>query len=147
MTQFVDFASDDGKYEKIRMVFVNNKILFRSMFRGDAWNVHGVTRTKESIEKELEFQEKAASHKTLMDILARIRESIKLDFWGVDIGHTPDGKFVFFEANASMTIAIDENTPPKLLGLIQPIFSPIALNLKQSFLAPKSWRNNLNVLA
>lgn len=147
MTQFVDFVSDDGMYEKIRMVFVNNKILFRSLFRGDRWNVHGVNRTKESVRKELKFQKKAANQKTLMDMLAKIRDDIKLDFWGVDLGRTSDGKYVFFEANASMTIAVDENTPAELLGLMQPIFSPVASNLKQSFFTPKAWRNSLKLLA
>lgn len=147
MTQFVDFAGDDGKYEKIRMVFVNNNILFRSMFRGDRWNVHGVKRTRASIQKELKFLKTTANEKAIMDIMAQIDDIVKLDFGGVDIGRTSGGKFVFFEANAAMTIAIDENTPSELLDLMQPIFSPIASDLKQSFSTPKSWKSGLKVLA
>lgn len=147
MTQFVDFVGDDRKYEKIRMVFANNKILYKSINVGDDWNAHSSMRTKKSILAELKFQKRALNDKTLMDAMAKIRDIVNLDFGGVDFGRTSDGNLVFFEANAAMTILTTVHTPPELLELMQPIYSPLFSNVKESLSNPKSWRNSLKILA
>ena len=148
MTQFIDVISDDGFYKKLRFTFVNGKVLFRSMFQSKGWSVHiKERRTKEMIQRKLDYKQKFSSDVVLKEVLTRIQKRIPLDFWGIDIGFLPDGNFVFFEANASMSIAKHNDTPPELHDLMSPIIPPILSNLRQSLLTPKSWRNNLNVLA
>jgi hypothetical protein len=141
MTQYVDFSNKDGKFEKVRIAGVNNKILFRSFFIGDEWNVHGGPRTKEKIQRKLKYMAEFSKQTDLLEVSRQLQDIIHLDLWAADIGVLPDGRFLFFEANAAMSIADIHNTPDELVHMVAPILTPILENLSQSLRTPNGWRS------
>lgn len=141
MTQYVDFANKDGLFEKVRIAGINNKILFRSYFVGDKWNVHGGPRTRKKIQRKLDYMDAFSKQTALLEVSAQVQDIIHLDLWAADIGILPDGKFLFFEANAAMSIADIHNTPDNLVSMVEPILAPILENLGQSLQTPNSWRS------
>jgi len=61
-----------------------------------------------------------------------------LNFWGMDIGVRSDSSFVFFEANAAMTMAVPSNVPNSHLAPMTPVYQNIEQRLRASFARLKS---------
>ena len=142
MTQYVDFAGEDGVYRKFRMVYANKQFHFRSLNESASWLIHGGKRTAEIVERELEMQEALSKDSEFIKMLAHIAQIVELDFWGIDLGITSQGQFLFFEANAAMSITTNTHTPPEILKMMDPIKIPIAKNVHIGLLSPSTWQTD-----
>ncbi len=141
MTQFVEYADGNGIYRQLRMAYTNGKFFFKTMRERQSWMVHGDIRTKDSVKKELQAHEYLSNNTAFNEMLDRIGEIVNRDFWGIDLGYLPNGKFLFFEANAAMSITTNTQTPADLMEMMAPIKVPIVKNLHTSILSPKSWQS------
>ncbi|WP_307156626.1 tetratricopeptide repeat protein [Rhizobium paknamense] len=110
LTDYVDYASQDGYFRKYRWVFVGNRILPYHLAIGDGWKVHHAsTRMKDEEwmrQEEHDFLESPERFFTpqAMAALDEIRSRIGLDYFGIDCGLDREGRVVVFEVNASMLV-------------------------------------------
>lgn len=109
-TEFFDFRSSDGFYRKFRVRMVNGQIVPNHLFFGQSWKVHGGSARPLMFENKWMLQEEVAflnrQHPSFtaatQNTLREIHRRIGVDFYGVDFGILPDGRLLFFEANAAM---------------------------------------------
>lgn len=107
VTAFHDFRSRDGFYRKYRVWNIGDDVLQNHMFIHTDWNVHGTSRMQTMrhhrwmpLEEQV-FLEKPLDERVVL--LARtLREATGLAYFGIDYGYHPDGRLLFFEANATM---------------------------------------------
>jgi Flp pilus assembly protein TadD len=127
VTEFVDSRGATGYYRKIRAAIVADEIIiFRADYDTD-WNVHGRTSDARvafylgnpqllAEEDRICTDPDAELGQPVMQSLRRIRERIPLEIFGVDFDVAPDGRLVFYEANATMNLlsaAPAQVAPPK----------------------------------
>ena len=108
-TQFVDFASADGRYRKYRAFFIGERVVLRHMIASDHWNVHAKDRSRfmaehpDSVAEERALMESADPFApNVRNVLEAVRGRMPLDFFGMDYGVTQGSEMVLFEANATM---------------------------------------------
>jgi glutathione synthase/RimK-type ligase-like ATP-grasp enzyme/tetratricopeptide (TPR) repeat protein len=113
--EFTENRAEDGLYRKIRATFIGDVVIpTRVDFSAD-WNVRGrrVPERKSfyrqrphliAAEKRILDAPSDVLTKEVMDTLREIRRKIPLDIFGIDFEVLPDGKILFFEANASMNL-------------------------------------------
>jgi glutathione synthase/RimK-type ligase-like ATP-grasp enzyme len=105
MTQFIDFAGADNRYTKIRIACVGPDHLLRHTKFSDNWLVHNESKANERVSDEMRILDELATCPILKKVIKAVMKHVRLDYWGMDIGYQGPGKpFVFFEANASMSI-------------------------------------------
>lgn len=105
MTQFVDYVGEDNRYTKIRIAFVGNGHVLRHVKFSDDWIVHNDSKANERVADEMRILDELATSEALANVIKAVKRHVRLDYWGMDIGYQGPGKpFVFFEANASMSI-------------------------------------------
>lgn len=139
MTQFVERRDEHGTYTKFRVAFINRKPYFKSAVTKSEPIVHGSMRTIESATKEIEMLDRLAEDPALARIIEKLAQVIRLNFWGVDLGWSAEGDFVFFEATAAMSIAATTHTPDEVMKVFGRIAFPIFENLGKAILTPSSW--------
>lgn len=110
LSDFIDFAGADGLYRKIRLFAIDGQVMARHMIIGRSWNVHmairGEVMTTDPtlISEEQTFMEDPEGY--LGDGIWRdvqaLAQRMGLDYMGIDGALMNDGRFVVFEANASM---------------------------------------------
>jgi glutathione synthase/RimK-type ligase-like ATP-grasp enzyme len=115
LTPFVDYPSDDGYFRKYRFVFVGQEILPYHLAIDDKWKVHHVTTSMAS-NPWMQAEERAfledpwrvfgAAQRTGLQL---IRDTIGLDYFGIDCSLARDGAVVVFEVNASMLVHGNNN--------------------------------------
>ena len=109
-TQFIDYRSGDGLYRKYRVIFVDRKPYPYHLAIRPEWLVHyksaametDVARRAEE-ERFLSNPETAIGERN-MAALAAIAAELDLDYAGIDFSILPDGRILFFEANATMLV-------------------------------------------
>lgn len=141
MTQFVDFKDERGRYVKIRVCFVDDTISLREYGVSGGWQIgsggatspsSGAAVTR-SIDQLLERMRDFHNWMELRAICGEMIRRCPLNFWGADLGVRSDRSFVFFEANAAMTMAVPSNVPKKHLGRMEPVYKNIEQRLRASF--------------
>ncbi len=114
--QYCDNPVTSGIYRKFRAAVVGDEIFITHVLFGQQWNVH---RERDAdINKQLNanpavagYADKATAEplavlgQGAMDALRNISERINLDLFGIDFDLMPDGRLLFFEANAAMHIS------------------------------------------
>ncbi|MEW6344016.1 MAG: tetratricopeptide repeat protein [Paraburkholderia sp.] len=110
VTPFVDYRSDDGYFRKYRFVCVGDEILPYHLAIDDKWKVHHVSTSMAS-HPWMQAEERAflldpwrvfgPAQRTALQL---IRDSIGLDFFGIDCSLARDGAVIVFEVNASMLV-------------------------------------------
>ncbi len=116
LTQFVDFADADGRYRKMRLVVVGDKVFGRHCFISGQWLVHWKARLPDSDDEEAAFI-RNFDHDTLPGVaapVAGIARRLGLDFFGIDASLRPDGRLLVFEANATMNILSVQGERPEI---------------------------------
>ncbi len=115
VTQYVEYARDDGHYRKGRMIFVDRKPLPYHWAISQRWMVHYVSSDMADgaeIEnawrraEEMRFLEDPAAFlgESAMKAIAEIGRRLDLDYCGLDFSILPDGRVLVFEANATMLV-------------------------------------------
>ena len=105
VTEFAEFAVDE-RYSKLRLAFVSGEIIPRHCLQSEHWNIHARPRTAEDVESELAYLDLIGEQIRSGEFsdVARIADALALDYFGLDLGVMEKGRFVLFEANASMRI-------------------------------------------
>jgi glutathione synthase/RimK-type ligase-like ATP-grasp enzyme len=108
--QYLDASGADGLARKYRAMFIDGKFYPVHMAASRDWKVHYVTSDMANRPDLRAEEEKflAAMPEVLgpraMAALERIRDTLALDYGGVDFAVARDGRLLLFEANATMTI-------------------------------------------
>ena len=114
LTQFVEYADEDGIYAKYRLVVVDGEVFIRHIIFSDHWKVH----QREFMEKNLEFQEKEIAifqhfdkeiKPKIQPIITEINQQLGLDYFGIDCTLDENFNITLFEANANMDILTHSN--------------------------------------
>lgn len=110
LTQYCDYRSPDGHYRKYRFVFVDRETFPYHLAIADDWLVHywraDMTRAQWMRDEEEAFlaDYTQAFPSALAETIHEIGRRLDLDYGGVDCAITPDGRVLFFEANATMLV-------------------------------------------
>jgi Flp pilus assembly protein TadD/glutathione synthase/RimK-type ligase-like ATP-grasp enzyme len=115
VTQFVDSRGESGFYRKIRAAVVGNDIIIVRVDYDTHWNIHGrksgdrVKFYKDrpellAIESRICANPGSELGPAVLPTLREIRKRIPLEIFGIDFDVNPEGKVVFYEANASMNL-------------------------------------------
>lgn len=118
VTEFHEFADEDGLYRRYRFAVVGGKPFIKSIIMGAGWNLHASSRIWN--ERTI-AQERAIIDGFATDLAPRIRpmtdaiyERLGLDYFGMDCAVRSDGTLVMFEVNANMDILVDIKLRPDL---------------------------------
>jgi tetratricopeptide (TPR) repeat protein len=118
LTPFVDYRSNDGYFRKYRFIYVNDEILPYHLAVGDSWKVHHAT-TSMADHPWMQAEEQAflddPSHVFGLPQLAAlrsIRDTIGLEYFGIDCALDREGCVVVFEVNACMLVHGDNDAFP-----------------------------------
>ncbi len=109
--EYLDARGTDGNARKYRVMIIDGRIYPSHLAISGNWKVHYFTSDMadrpEHRHEEASFLSDmtAALGSKAMAALERIRDSLGLDYAGVDFGLGPDGDLLLFEANATMVIA------------------------------------------
>jgi hypothetical protein len=108
--QFLDARGPDGLFRKYRAMLIGGRIFPLHLAVSRDWKVHYYTADMTAPEhraEEAAFLGDMAGTigPAAMDALARIAETLDLDYAGVDFAVTPEGHLLLFEANATMVVA------------------------------------------
>ena len=110
-TEFVNFRSSDGLFRKMRLFNIGGEIILRHLFVADQWNIHGrmarqgIMKDREDLRAEERRYFEGGEGVTMDHAAEMMKEAarrLKLDYFGMDCSPTEDGRFVLFEANATM---------------------------------------------
>lgn len=125
VTEFVDSRGSSEFYRKIRAVIVGDEIIVARVDYDTSWSVHGRKSAPRVAFCEAHPELLAAEDRICRDpdqelgaavqsTLRAIRERIPLEIFGIDFDVTPDGRVVFYEANATMNLlhAAPEHVAP-----------------------------------
>jgi tetratricopeptide (TPR) repeat protein len=110
LTEYIDYQFADGFFRKYRFFFIADEILPYHLAIGDTWKVHHGT-TDMANQPWMRREEEAflndpesIFHPRHFTALHSIRQTIGLDFCGIDCAIDQNGRLVVFEVNASMLV-------------------------------------------
>jgi Flp pilus assembly protein TadD len=109
-TEFVNYRSADSWFRKYRAIFVDREPFPYHLAIGARWLLH--YKTAEMQDDAARRNEEAAFLRDPlsaigargMSALVTIAERLDLDYAGIDFSILPDGRLLFFEANATMLV-------------------------------------------
>ena len=110
LIEYVDYASADGYFRKVRFFFVGEAILPYHLAIGRDWKVHHATTDMADHgwmrDEEEAFLDDPAALFTARNTasLRAIRATMALDFLGIDCALDRNGDVVVFEVNTSMLL-------------------------------------------
>jgi hypothetical protein len=110
--EFVDTRGADAKVRKYRAIFAGGGVYPLHLAIAPQWKVHYFSAEMDEhpehrAEEEAYLRDPGeALGPRAMEALARVRETLDLDFGGADFALAPDGGIVVFEANATMVVPL-----------------------------------------
>jgi glutathione synthase/RimK-type ligase-like ATP-grasp enzyme len=120
LTQYVDYASDDGYYRKLRIVIIDGIPLLRHQLVNRTWMVHASSRQFMNKNDFLNDEEDAVFKSfdseimpIIKPVIDEITRRLQLQYYGVDCNLQPNGNMLVFEVNACMNILFDKNPQHK----------------------------------
>ncbi|MEM6519239.1 MAG: hypothetical protein AAF722_07905 [Cyanobacteria bacterium P01_C01_bin.70] len=118
---FIDCRWPDGYYHKSRIFFIDGELFPVAGLASDSWQIHSGDRyrimssTPSTQADEHRFLQDPAAYlgQKAIGALYAIRDTIDLDFFGIDFTLDSEGNVIVFEANAAMRHNFDhaENFP------------------------------------
>lgn len=107
---FLDARGADGLYRKYRVMFIGGALYPVHLAIARDWKVHYYT--SDMADEPAHRAEEAAFLDGMEAVLgpracaalARIRDTLALDYGGIDFGLSPTGELLLFEANATMVL-------------------------------------------
>jgi len=111
---FLDARGADGKFRKVRMLFVDGDLYPVHLAISRNWKVHYFSADMRDVPEH-----RAEEARFLADPAAwlggvatagleRIRDALGLDYGGIDFGLSPGGEVLVYEANATMAIYLPD---------------------------------------
>ncbi len=117
LTQFVDYAEEDGLYAKYRLVVVEGEVFIRHAIFSDNWVIHSSSRKFMQKHNKYQTQEAAILESFETDIRPKIQDITKeiyhrlgLDYFGIDCNIDNKFNIILFEVNANMNIFTNTST-------------------------------------
>jgi tetratricopeptide (TPR) repeat protein len=112
--QYIDCSDENGIFRRYRAMFVGDRMFPSSLLACEGWNVHGsasvdlMDKTDYLKTEERRYQSDMESvvGKEALDTFWKIRETLGLDYFGIDYNFDREGRLVIFEINPSMNLAI-----------------------------------------
>jgi glutathione synthase/RimK-type ligase-like ATP-grasp enzyme len=117
--EYVDNPAAQGAYRKIRAAVIGHELFITHVHFGPRWNVHR-ERDREKL-KAFDLDGTVTAHaariiaapeetlgRAAMAALHEIRRRVPLEFYGIDFDILPDGRALFFEANAAMNLSLSD---------------------------------------
>ncbi len=109
MTQFVDFATAQGVYQKARVLFIGGRAFVRHVKSASQWMVHNRGTGRLADDSELQIVAQLDVCPVFRHACTQIAARIGLDFCGLDVGVDVErGRYVLFECNAAMAAFFPE---------------------------------------
>ena len=145
MTQFIDFKQKNGRYLKIRIAVIGDKISLRAYGEDTQWRLghSGIGEeemsTSESWKQLVHQYDAFPSWESANKVGHEIRKRANLDFFGIDLGVIDRNTFVLFEANASMTMAEMADFEPEDKKIAEKVFLNMEKDLLSLFSHPNKW--------
>jgi glutathione synthase/RimK-type ligase-like ATP-grasp enzyme len=115
--EYLDARGKDGNARKYRVMMIGGRIYPLHLAISANWKVHYFTSDMadkpDHRAEEARFLNDmpAALGDNAMAALERIRDTLGLDYAGIDFGLGADGELLLFEANATMVIASPDHDP------------------------------------
>ncbi len=112
--EFLDARGADGLIRKYRVMVIDGKFYPAHAAVSPDWKVHfftsGAPDSPASRAEDRAFLQAMPEvlGPPVMETLERIRDVIRLDYWGVDFSVAADGRVLLFEANATMQVGPPE---------------------------------------
>jgi tetratricopeptide (TPR) repeat protein/glutathione synthase/RimK-type ligase-like ATP-grasp enzyme len=115
--EYVDNPVGPRAYRKIRAAVIGEELFITHVHFGPRWNVHREGDRERNFDLDGNLVAHAARmisapEETLgapaMAALHEIRRRIPLDIYGIDFDILPDGRVLFFEANADMRLSVSD---------------------------------------
>ncbi|WP_213769954.1 tetratricopeptide repeat protein [Bradyrhizobium sp. dw_78] len=112
--EYLDARGGDGNARKYRVMMIAGEIYPLHLAISRNWKVHYFTsdmaeKPDHRAEEALFLADmRAALGDKAMRALHGIRDTLGLDYAGIDFGLSPDGDLLLFEANATMVIAVPD---------------------------------------
>lgn len=138
-TPFVDYASADGLFRKLRVVFVQGRPFISHMAISEQWMVHylnagmeeSAVRRSEEATMMATFDEGFATRHA--EAIAALCRRLPLDYFGIDCAEMADGRLLVFEADAALIV---HNTdPPDLYPYKGPAMQKLFAGVLAAFTA------------
>ena len=107
---YLDARGPDGMARKYRVMFIDGKLYPLHLALSHDWKVHYFTS---AMADDAAFRQAEQSFLTdmagtlgarIVEALVQLRDTLGLDYGGVDFGVAPDGRLLLFETNATMAI-------------------------------------------
>ncbi len=105
ITEFIDFASVDGFYRKMRFLVIGEKVIPRHLMVSSSWQIH----SDHSAVSEEEIAFLSHVEASVVKRCLAIKQSFGLDYIGIDCAMDREGNLVIFEANAHSMIGNGKN--------------------------------------
>lgn len=126
VTEFVDYRSPDGLFRKYRFWSFAGATIFKHAIISDQWSIHNADRNRimharrDLIEEEMRLmtQMEGVFPPPVHAVFNAVRARLGLDFFGMDFGLHRDGQVILFEANATMSFAMNFEPPFKYLEAV-----------------------------
>jgi glutathione synthase/RimK-type ligase-like ATP-grasp enzyme len=105
LTQFTEYANEEGIYAKYRLVVVDGEVYLRHVMFANEWMVHAKNQLEEMKAKKMISNRFNKEMKPLIQpIITQIHNRLKLDYFGIDCHIDSDMNIVVFEINANMNV-------------------------------------------
>jgi hypothetical protein len=114
--EYVETRADvGGAFRKYRAMFVDGNVYPAHLAIGEVWKLHYFSSSMDDARRtdERSYLADIRGHlgERSFGALQRVAEVLALDYCGIDFGVDANGEIVLFEANASMTVYLPDNTP------------------------------------
>jgi hypothetical protein len=114
LTQFTEYANEEGIYAKYRLVVVDGEVYLRHVIFSDSWIIHSESRTFMEKNKHYRQAEKDI-FKTfdrqikpkIQPMIKEVYDRVKLDYFGIDCVIDKVFDVILFETNANMNILLN----------------------------------------
>lgn len=141
MTEFADTRRSGGDYLKLRVAFIGDDMMLRSHKPTTGWLNKGMGgATPPQVAEFLRLHETFDDWTALRQVAAAIRDRLRLDFFGADLGVMEDGNFVLFEANAAMSMTDPTGITPDFEQQMQVICDKVKRSAARLVAQPGKWR-------
>ena len=114
LTQFTEYANEEGIYAKYRLVVVDGEVFLRHVIFSDSWIIHSESRTFMEKNKHYRQAEKdifktfdRQIKSKIQPMIKEVYDRVKLDYFGMDCAIDEACDMILFEANANMNILLN----------------------------------------
>ena len=113
LTEFIDCARPDGRYWKTRVVIIEGEPMIRHVVISDQWISNTDNQGQNIQDQERQEHDEVAAMAAAYEyftsqkgrqMVGALHEKLRLDYIGLDCAQLPDGRWVVFEANATMNM-------------------------------------------